>query len=94
VVHVDSQGVAVRQVPLQWVGQILIAEVRASNLTGRPVTLSQMTAFSTPCKSNIVPVRPRSGEFINVPFAVSRVNFISMPASAIINRLEKNVTQE
>jgi hypothetical protein len=29
-----------------------------------------------------------------VPFAVSRVNFIPMPTSAIINRLVKNVTLE
>ena len=53
-------SVAVRQAPLQWVGLFRIAEVRASSLTRRPVTLSQMTAFSTPCKSNVVPVRPRS----------------------------------
>jgi len=40
VVHVDSQTVAVRYVPLQWVGLFRIAEIRASNLTRRPVTLS------------------------------------------------------
>jgi len=60
-VRIDSQSVSVRQVPLQGVGLFRIAEVRASSLTRRPVTLSHMTAFSTPCKLSVVPVRPRYG---------------------------------